>query len=129
MHRACASFVTTAAAALALLAPAAASGATNTFSMRAEIALSGPPGSPSPTIPARLGYRWITHADTDPPGSQPDTISTLTIAIPRATSNARYFPSCTQAEIDGRQSFPDSCRPAIVGYGNASAYAGSPGGP
>jgi hypothetical protein len=117
-------------AALALAAPASGAAVTNTFSLSAQTALSGPAGSPSADNPSQLGYRWVTHADTDPRGSQPDTISVLTVFMPSpVTSNARYFPFCTQAQIEGQGTFPAACRSAIVGYGNAVMYAGSPGSP
>jgi len=44
-------------------------------------------------------------------------------------SNAQYFPSCAQNQVDGQLQIPQACAAAIVGTGTASFLAGSPGTP
>jgi hypothetical protein len=105
----------------------AAFAATNTVTYTVAAALSAPP---SPGSPANLGYHWTQHVDTTPPGQQPDLTPSHTIffATP-IKSNGRYFPSCSQAAVDGMYAMPASCQNAIVGTGTATVYAGTPGAP
>jgi hypothetical protein len=100
---------------------------TDTVSYSAKLAKSG---KPSTKKPANLTYTGILHVDTNPPGNQPDTAPTTSIYYSKAIkNNAKYFPFCNQAEIDGAPSFPAKCNKAIVGTGTASSLAGTPGNP
>jgi hypothetical protein len=120
----------TLAIALVLVMPGTAAAVTDTVTYSGTTALSGPSGSPSPALPAQFGFRWTLHVDTQPPGSQPDSAAATTIYFAKAiSSNGQHVPSCSQAQIDGQASFPSPCHDAIVGYGTATMYAGSPGSP
>jgi hypothetical protein len=105
----------------------AAFAATNTVTYTVAAALSA---APSPSSPANLGYHWTQHLDTTPAGQQPDLSPSHTIFFASALkSNGRYFPSCSQAMVDGMSAMPADCQKAIVGTGTATVYAGSPGAP
>jgi hypothetical protein len=87
-------------------------------------------GTPSTKKPANLSYTGILHIDTNPAGSQPETAPTTTVYYSKAIkNNAKYFPSCSKAEIDGQPAIPQKCRKAIIGSGTAKALAGTPGQP
>ena len=87
-------------------------------------------GTPSTKKPGNLAYNGILHVESDPPGNQPDTAPKTTVFFSKAiVNNSKYFPSCTQSEIDGQPSIPTKCKKAIVGSGTASALAGTPGQP
>jgi hypothetical protein len=77
-----------------------------------------------------LSYTGILHVDTDPPGNQPEKAPTTTVYYSKAIkNNAKLFPFCSVAEIDGKPQIPSKCKKAIIGSGTASALAGTPGNP
>jgi hypothetical protein len=113
------------AAAFAAVAPASALAVTNSQTYSVSIAIGA---SESSSAPAPLGLQWTQHLDTVPPGNQPDIARATTILLPgNVISNGQYFPSCSQAEVDGHARFPDKCVGATVGYGSGTMYAGSAG--
>ena len=117
-------------AGVALLATAATAWAvTNTVDYTVTLKKVG---NKKPTLkkPTRLAYNAVLKIDTDPSGQHPDTAPVTTIYFPsQIKQNAKYVPSCTQAQIDGQSTFPAACNKARVGTGTASALAGSPGNP
>jgi hypothetical protein len=112
----------------ALAAAATAWAVTNTVSY--SVTIKKGPGTPSAKKPVNIGYNAILHIDTDPAGSQPDTAPVTSIYFAKQIKqNSKLLPSCSQADIDGKASFPAKCKAATVGTGTASALAGSPGSP
>jgi hypothetical protein len=112
----------------ALAAAATAWAVTNTVSYSVTIKKGA--GTPSAKKPVNIGYNAILHIDTNPPGSQPDTAPVTSIYFAKQIKqNSKLLPSCSQADIDGKASFPAKCNAAKVGTGTASALAGSPGSP
>jgi hypothetical protein len=100
---------------------------TNTLDYSAKLSYKG---KPSKKKPANLAYTGTLHIDTDPSGHQPDTAPVTSIYFAKAIKhNAKYFPSCTRSEIDGKGIFPSKCNKAVVGQGTANALAGLPGNP
>ena len=112
-----------------LIAVAAAWAVTNTVSYTVTLKKVG--GSKAtPKKPLRVAYNAVLHIDTDPSGSQPDTAPVTSIYFPsQIKQNSKLLPSCSQADIDGKQSMPAKCNKAVVGTGTARALAGSPGSP
>ncbi len=87
-------------------------------------------GKPTAKKPANLTYTGILHIDTNPPGQQPETAPKTSVFFAKAIKkNAKYFPFCNGAEIDGSPTFPSKCNKAVVGSGSATALAGVPGNP
>jgi hypothetical protein len=85
---------------------------------------------PSKTKPANFKYTGTLHIDTEPTGQQPEVAPRTTVFFDKGVkNNAKYFPFCNKAEIDGQETIPAKCSKAIVGTGKATAYAGSPGSP
>jgi hypothetical protein len=117
-------------AAVALLATAATAWAvTNTVSYSVTLKKASS-AKASAKKPVNVGYNAVLHIDTDPSGSQPDIAPVTTIYFAKQIKqNAKLVPSCTQAEIDGKTTFPSKCNKAKVGTGTATALAGSPGSP
>jgi hypothetical protein len=117
-------------AAVALLVTAATAWAvTNTVSYSVTLKKVGKKAG-TKKKPVRVGYNAVLHIDSDPAGQQPDIAPVTTIFFPKEIKqNAKYIPSCTQAEIDGQSTFPSKCNKAKVGTGTATALAGSPGSP
>jgi hypothetical protein len=117
-------------AAMALFATAATAWAvTNTLTYSATLKKAGS-AKPTAKKPVNVGYNALLHIDTDPTGSQPDIAPVTTIYFPKQIKqNAKPWPGCKMAEIDGQTTFPSKCNRAIVGTGTATAYAGSPGHP
>jgi hypothetical protein len=83
--------------------------------------------------PANLSYRGTIAINTEPAEQQPDAAPRTTVSFDKnIINNAKYYPSCTQAEIDGKEALPEKCKKAIVsikGKSTATAYAGTPGNP
>jgi hypothetical protein len=117
-------------AAMALLATAATAWAvTNTLTYSATLKKAGS-AKATPKKPVNVGYNALLHIDTDPSGSQPDIAPVTTIYFAKEIKqNAKPWPGCKMAEIDGQTEFPSKCNRAVVGSGTATAYAGSPGSP
>ena len=112
----------------ALAAAATAWAVTNTVSY--TVTLKKAAGKPSPKKPVPVQYNALLHIDTDPSGQQPDTAPVTSIYFPKQIKqNSKLLPSCSQSDIDGKQSLPAKCGKAKVGTGTASALAGSPGSP
>src|SRR5207244_2691775 len=85
---------------LSLLPAAAAQAVTNTLSAAATATVTA---MPSPSAPAALQYEWTQRLDTDPSGQQPETTADITVLLADAIrSNAQYFPSCAQNQVDGQ---------------------------
>jgi hypothetical protein len=100
---------------------------TNTLDYSAKLSYKG---KPTKKKPANLAYTGTLHIDIDPLGHQPDTAPVTSIYFAKAIKhNAKYFPSCKQSQIDGKDSFPSKCNKAVVGRGTANALAGLPGSP
>ena len=98
---------------------------TNTLDYKAKLAYSG---KPTTKKPSNLTYTGTLHIGTDPQGQQPESAPTTSVFFSKyIKNNAKYFPFCNQAEIDGKPSFPGKCNKAKVGTGTAKALAGSPG--
>ena len=115
-------------AALAMVMAAVAYAVNNTMTYSATVKSSIK--NPTKAKPGNMAYRGIIAINTDPPEQQPDVAPTTTVFFDKAIkNNARYFPSCTEAEIDGKETLPAKCTKAIVGTGTARAYAGTPGKP
>jgi hypothetical protein len=115
----------TAVAALAIAGVAYA--VTDTVTYSTKISFKGKPSSKKP---ANLSYTGILHIDTDPQGQQPEKAPSTSVYYSKAIkNNAKYFPFCSQKEIDGKPSIPSKCKKAIIGSGTASALAGVPGQP
>lgn len=89
--------------------------------------------SPTKAKPANLFYRGTIAINTNPPELQPDAAPTTTVFFSKyIRNNAKYWPSCTQAEIDGKAQIPAKCakaRVSVPGKSTARAYAGVPGDP
>lgn len=112
----------------ALAAAATAWATTNTLTY--TVTLKHAAGKPTAKKPIPVQYNAVLHIDTDPAGNQPDTAPVTSIYFPKQIKqNSKLLPSCTQADIDGKPSFPAKCNKAKVGTGTASALAGSPGSP
>jgi hypothetical protein len=100
---------------------------TNTLGYSTKLSYKG---KPTGKKPANLAYTGTLHIDTDPRGQQPDTAPVTSIYFAKAIkNNAKYFPSCTRSQIDGKPAFPSKCKKAVVGTGTAAALAGLPGNP
>jgi hypothetical protein len=117
-------------AAVGLLVFAAAAWAvTNTVSYSVTLKKVGT-AKPTPSKPVNVGYNAVLHIDSDPSGSQPDTAPVTSIYFAKQIKqNSKLIPSCSKADVDGKQSMPAKCTKAKVGTGTASALAGSPGSP
>lgn len=112
---------------LCLACTATASAVTNTVQFKAQLQMRS---APTADQPAALAWEATQTVDTDPPGEQPNATSGSTWYFPKqVVSNARYFPTCTMAQLDGAPAVPPECQPAIVGNGFSVAYAGQPGSP
>jgi hypothetical protein len=112
-----------------LAAAATAWAVTNTVSYSVTLKKMSS-AKPTAKKPVNVGYNAVLHIDTDPQGSQPDTAPVTSIYFPKQIKqNSKLLPSCSQADIDGKQSLPAKCKKARVGVGTASALAGSPGSP
>jgi hypothetical protein len=100
----------------------------NTMSYTAKVSYKG---KPTPAKPANTSYTGTLHIDTTPPGQQPDIGPATTVFFAKGIqNNGKDFPSCTQAEIDGKADpLPAKCNKTIVGKGTAEAFAGTPGNP
>ena len=100
---------------------------TNTLTYSGKLTYKG---KPTTKKPANLAYTGTLHIDTDPAGNQPDTAPVTSVFFSKAIkNNAKYFPFCNQADIDGQAAFPSKCNKAVVGTGTATALAGGPGNP
>jgi hypothetical protein len=77
--------------------------------------------------PVNVGYEGILDVSNN--GLQPDSAPLTTIFFPKQLqNNAKSFPSpCSVADIDGKPSIPAKCKPALVGSGTATSFAGTPG--
>ena len=88
------------------------------------------PAHPKPKSgkPANVGYEGILDVKTTD-GTQPDSAPTTVIFFPKQLqNNAKKFPSpCKATDIDGKSSIPSKCKPALVGSGDATSFAGVPG--
>ena len=117
--------------ALFLVLAAVAYAVTDTMDFKSQTKSSV--AKPTAKKPGNLFYRGTIHLDTDPPGQQPDVAPTTTIFFDKAIRrNGAKWPSCTQAEIDGKEVVPAKCKKARVsvpGKSSATAYAGTPGNP
>jgi len=112
-----------------LLAVATAWAVTNTVSYTVTLKKAST-AKPSVKKPVRVQYVANLHIDSDPSGNQPDTAPVTSIYFPKQIKqNSKLLPSCSQADIDGKESLPAKCGKAKVGSGTASALAGSPGSP
>jgi hypothetical protein len=87
------------------------------------------PAHPKPKAgkPANVGYEGILDVSNN--GLQPDSAPLTTIFFPKELkNNAKSFPSpCSVADIDGQPAIPAKCKPALVGSGTATSFAGTPG--
>jgi hypothetical protein len=84
-------------------------------------------GKPSKAKPATLAYRGVLDVSTTD-GKQPNVGSPTKIYFAKQiVQHAKYFPSCNPTALDGQPTVPASCKKAVVGSGNASASAGTPG--
>jgi hypothetical protein len=100
---------------------------TDTLTYTATVAKKG---KASAKNPAPVQYTGELTIDTNPPGNQPDIGSPTTIYFAKQfIQNSKYFPACAQAEVDGAATIPAKCQKAVVGTGEATAYAGQPGNP
>jgi hypothetical protein len=115
---------------MALLATAATAWAvTNTVTYTVTLKKASS-AKPTAKKPVNVQYNAVLHIDTDPTGSQPNTAPVTSIYFPKQIKqNAKYIASCTQADIDGKDTMPAKCNKAKVGTGTATALAGSPGDP
>jgi hypothetical protein len=110
-----------------LLTTGVASAANNTLSFDIAMQMSE---APAANRPAPLAYEWTQTIGTNPNGNQPDTASQFTFYFDKnIASNGQYFPGCSESQVDGQPEIPDACKPAVVGNGIATVYAGSPGSP
>jgi hypothetical protein len=108
-------------------APASASAVTNTVKLTARMQMLF---APSASAPAPLAYELSSDVDTNPGAEQPESTGAAELFFARQIeSNARYFPTCTMAQVDGATDVPAACRDAIVGNGYSVAHAGQPGQP
>ena len=86
-------------------------------------------GKPKPGKPAPVTYNGkldVTNSD----GTQPATAPTTTLYFAKELiNNAKYFPSCSVKDIDGKQTVPAKCKKAQIGKGTAASQAGTPGTP
>ena len=84
-------------------------------------------GKPKPGKPVPVTYNGVLDVK-NPDGTQPATAPTTTLYFAKELiNNAKYFPSCSLADIDGKQTVPAKCKAAQVGKGTASSQAGTPG--
>jgi uncharacterized membrane protein YgcG len=110
-----------------LLATGVAAAVTNTVDYSVKIAMTT---TPSAAAHANLAYGWTYHLDTSAPGNQPNTALSFKVFFAKGiVRNPQAFSSCSQAQIDGHGTFPPQCESAVIGSGEATAYAGSPGQP
>lgn len=109
-----------------LAVAAVAYAATNTVTYTSKLSPAHP--KPKAGKPANIGYEGIL--DVSNGGNQPDTGTDTVIYFPKQLiTNAKKFPSCTQADIDGKAAVPAKCKAALVGTGVATSLAGIPGQP
>jgi hypothetical protein len=109
----------------ALVALAFASG-TPQVSYTSPIKEKGKPKKGKAVPVAYTGILDIKEAD----GTQPPTGATTTLYFAKGfVQNSKFFPSCSQADIDGKTTIPAKCKKAIVGKGTASSQSGTPGTP
>jgi hypothetical protein len=84
-------------------------------------------GKPSKAKPAPLSYRGVLDVSTTD-GKQPNVAPTTQIFFAKQiVQHAKFFPSCNPKSLDGQPTVPASCKKAVVGKGNATAFAGTPG--
>jgi hypothetical protein len=84
---------------------------------------------PKPGKPAPVKYEGILKVSNSD-GTQPLTAPTTTLYFDKNfVQNSKYFPSCSQSDIDGKPAIPAKCKAALVGKGTASSDAGTPGQP
>lgn len=89
---------------------------------------------PTKLKPGNLFYRGTIAIDTNPAGQQPDAAPSTTIFFDKAIirTSAPKWASCTQSEIDGKETVSAKCKKArisVPGKSTATAYAGTPGNP
>lgn len=107
-----------------LAVAAVAYAATNTVTYTSKLSPAHP--KPKKGKPVNVGYEGIL--DVSNGGNQPDTGTNTVIYFPKQLiTNAKKFPSCTQADIDGKPAVPAKCKAAVVGTGVATSLAGIPG--
>lgn len=110
----------------ALVALAFATSGTPQVSYTSPIKEKGKPKKGKAVPVAYRGILDVKEAD----GTQPPTGAITTLYFAKGfVQNSKYFPSCSQAELDGQTSVPAKCKKAIVGTGSASSQAGTPGTP
>ena len=64
-------------------------------------------GKPSAKTPVPMVYSVDFEAMSNPPGQQPDTSPITTVYLWKGIKQfAKYYPSCTQTQIDGKADFP-----------------------
>ena len=86
-------------------------------------------GKPKKGKPAPVTYRGILDV-SNPDSTQPATAPTTTLYFAKQLiNNAKYFPSCSVTDIDGKQTVPAKCKKAQIGKGTAASQAGQPGTP
>jgi hypothetical protein len=86
-------------------------------------------GKPKPHKPVPVAYDGVLDVK-NPDGTQPATAPTTTLYFAKQlVNNAKYFPSCSVSDIDGKQTVPAKCKAAQVGKGTAASQAGQPGTP
>jgi hypothetical protein len=78
-------------------------------------------------LPNNVSYTGVLHVSTSD-GGQPNTAPLTEIFFAKQlVNNAKSFPSCTAADIDGKTAIPAKCNKAQVGGGTASSLLGKPG--
>jgi hypothetical protein len=86
-------------------------------------------GKASKAKPAPLSYEGILDVGTSD-GKQPNVAPTTKLYFPKQViNNAKYFPGCDGAKLDGQATVPASCKKAVIGKGTATASGGAPGQP
>jgi hypothetical protein len=84
-------------------------------------------GKPKPGKPAPVTYTGVLDVKNSD-GTQPATAPTTTLYFAKElVNNAKYFPSCSLSDIDGKQTVPAKCKAAQIGKGTAASQAGTPG--
>jgi hypothetical protein len=108
------------------IAATVAFAANNTVTYDSKLTPAHP--KPKPGKPANIGYEGILNVSTAD-GKQPDSgPSTVIFFSKQVQNNAKKFPSpCKATDIDGKPSIPAKCKPALVGGGEATSFAGVPG--
>jgi hypothetical protein len=76
-----------------------------------------------------IDYNGVLDIGTES-GVQPNTAPLTELFFAKQLrNNAKKWPSCKQADLDGKNAFPAKCKKAIVGTGTATSSLGAPGGP